>query len=578
MQEIYNVLLQKYGSRLTPVHCAEQTVVQLHRYFEDVVLENNLAALVVEALPPQSERPAREFSRVRDIGRVARHSFFFVTPQDALNKRPLRDADEDRESMLIIRPQQGQTQERFLVVADPRFSAVLASIKTPPTEEGAVADDSIIWTFEHDIVLFALDFLIARTRTESPEQAEPLTKTIRATIPKEASSQWMRAANYLSAAKTQLTVSVATELARLLQEQAGREVAINRIANAIRSSLEIKNVLQTTVNEVGRALKAQCCALRIGGEASTSSAHAHSYVRKGSEREVNMSEVAGDLDAYQAYLANHTESYAIDGSEIDGAVGRRDRNPSAVVPLIYQQRFMGVLLVQSDDPHRVWQENERLLLSTVAGQVSVAVKQARLFAQMQHHALTDGLTGCLNRRSFEMHLEHDLQLAVRSRQFVSLIMIDVDHFKRVNDTFGHDSGDVALRAIAEMLRREIRSMDMAARYGGEEFAVILPQAGIEDAEMISERLRSSIEKMDIPGVGRITASLGIATFPIHATTREQLVTIADRALYSAKHAGRNRVCTAPLPPPPPLVGAEPEHDAEQSPPEALHNLSQSTQV
>jgi len=185
----------------------------------------------------------------------------------------------------------------------------------------------------------------------------------------------------------------------------------------------------------------------------------------------------------------------------------------------------------------------------VADQVAVAVNHAHLFQQMQLQALTDGLTGCFNRRFFEIQLERDLHLATRMRQPVSLILLDIDHFKRVNDTHGHNAGDAALRILANALREEVRGVDTAARYGGEEFAIILPQAGPEGAMVVAERLRSRIERTEVPGVGCITASLGVATFPGDASSRELLVTSADRALFLAKRTGRNRVCsTAELPP------------------------------
>jgi diguanylate cyclase (GGDEF)-like protein len=164
---------------------------------------------------------------------------------------------------------------------------------------------------------------------------------------------------------------------------------------------------------------------------------------------------------------------------------------------------------------------------------------------MQQQALTDGLTGCFNRRSFEMQLERDLHMATRMRLPLSLILLDLDNFKRVNDTFGHEAGDVALRLLADGLRDELRSVDTAARYGGEEFAVILPQAGIDGAMIVAERLRQRIELMEVPGVGHVTASLGIATFPQHASSRDTLVLAADRALYNAKNTGRNCVCVPP---------------------------------
>jgi diguanylate cyclase (GGDEF)-like protein len=204
---------------------------------------------------------------------------------------------------------------------------------------------------------------------------------------------------------------------------------------------------------------------------------------------------------------------------------------------------MGAVMVRSDDSKRIWQESELLLLRTVADQVAVAVNHARLYERQQQLALTDSLTGCVNRRSFEMQLERDLRLATRMRQPVSLIMLDIDHFKRVNDTHGHDAGDAALRFLADVLRDELRGVDTAARYGGEEFAVILPQANLDGALIVAERLRARLETTDIPAIGRITASFGIATFPLHANSRTQLVSAADRALYDAKHEGRNRVRT-----------------------------------
>ena len=136
-------------------------------------------------------------------------------------------------------------------------------------------------------------------------------------------------------------------------------------------------------------------------------------------------------------------------------------------------------------------------------------------------------------------------MATRMHVPISLILLDLDNFKRVNDTYGHDVGDIALRLLAENLREELRGVDTAARYGGEEFAVILPQAGIDGAHIVAERLRRRIEQMEVPGVGHITASFGIATFPQHASSRDTLVVAADRALYNAKHSGRNCVCIPP---------------------------------
>ncbi|HEX8707164.1 MAG TPA: sensor domain-containing diguanylate cyclase [Pyrinomonadaceae bacterium] len=518
-----------------PVRCAEQTIAQLHRYFEDVVLENNLGALVIESLPQMSKRSLREMARVREIGRAAQRAFFFVAPQDALNNM-YEQADDEREASLaapvFLKGKDSEEYERFVVIADARFSALLASVRDKDENDAeSGGGDKVIWTFEPDIVYTALEYLMARVTAEGHAQALDFAAAVHTSMPK--------------ATSLQLTVSVTTKLARLLQEQAGREIAINRIATAIRNSLELDSILQTTVNEVGRALNVQHCALRVEGEPGQQQL-TNCYFRDGLGTDrAEEEQLQGDLDAYAVRLAGRYKSYVLDGREESGTGDQGIHHPLAAVPLSYQDRFMGLLMVRSDNSTRIWQENEVLLLRTVADQVTVAVNHARLFSQMQQQALTDGLTGCFNRRSFELQLERDLHMATRMRLPLSLILLDLDNFKRVNDTFGHDVGDMVLRMVAEGLREELRGVDTAARYGGEEFAVILPQAGMEGALIVAERLRKRIEQMEVPDVGQVTASFGIATFPLHASSRNTLVVAADRALYDAKRTGRNRICITP---------------------------------
>jgi diguanylate cyclase (GGDEF)-like protein len=530
MLSLYSALLAQHSRQLTSVRCAEPTIVQLQRYFEDVVLENNLAALVVESLLPEAQRSMRDIARVRDVGRLARYSFFFASPEDALYSTHLSDGESDREPILVKKSGGPDSLERFVVIADARFSALMASVRTLDDDGQESAGDEVIWSFEPDIVYSALEYLMARVTAELPNHARLFSKAVRTCVPKTTSLQ--------------LTVSVTTKLARLLQEQAVREIAVNRISTAIRSSLELPSVLQTTVNEVGQALGAQSSALCVEGDHGQPSLTT-CYFRDGASDDDKRTELLGDMEALGVRLRGRIKTYVHDGSS---GAGESDARPVAAVPVIYHDRTMGVLMVASDNPQRLWQDNEVMLLRTVADQVAVAVNHARLFSQMQHQALTDGLTGCFNRRFFEIQLERDLHLATRMRQPVSLILLDIDHFKRVNDTHGHDAGDAALRILAGALREEVRGVDTAARYGGEEFAIILPQAGPEGALVVAERLRSRIERTEVPGVGCITASLGVATFPLDASSRELLVTSADRALYQAKRSGRNQVCsTADLP-------------------------------
>ena len=522
MSSLYNALVAQHARQLRPVRCAYSTITQLHRYFEDVVLENNLNALMIEGLPLSARRNMREKARVRQLAQPGRRAFFFVRQGDALNE--LVGHEGGGAPLILRQAEDNRANEHFLVIADARFSALLATVHE--TASDACGGDEVIWTFEPDVVYSALEYLMARVSAEHPYQATAFGSAVRTSMPK--------------ATSLQLTLSVTTKLAHLLQEQAGREIAVNRIATAIRESLELGIILQKTVDEVGAALKVLSCALRVEGETKE---HALTYVYfdEGSESEgLHRESITETLDLHFQRLMDHPEVIVQDGSDESGSSA--ERFPTAVVPLILHERSIGALQVTVADPARVWNENEILLLRTVADQVAVAVNHAELFAKIQQQALTDALTGCYNRRSFEMQLDKDLQMARRLHQPLSLLMLDLDRFKQLNDSVGHDAGDDALRRLAVCFRQELRGVDSAARFGGDEFALILPQAYAEGALLVAERLRARIEQIEIPGFGNVTASIGIATFPSQAPARAELVSAADAALYNAKRTGRNRVC------------------------------------
>jgi diguanylate cyclase (GGDEF)-like protein len=160
-------------------------------------------------------------------------------------------------------------------------------------------------------------------------------------------------------------------------------------------------------------------------------------------------------------------------------------------------------------------------------------------------AFTDHLTGLANRRRFERQLEREVARATRYEHPFCLLLIDIDNFKEVNDTHGHDAGDEALRRFGNVVQAGTRGIDTGARLGGDEFSVILPETDLEHGLEVAERLRVAINTMEIESVGRITASFGVAEFPSCAKTGDELKAVADAALYEAKRGGRDRVRSAP---------------------------------
>jgi two-component system cell cycle response regulator len=174
----------------------------------------------------------------------------------------------------------------------------------------------------------------------------------------------------------------------------------------------------------------------------------------------------------------------------------------------------------------------------------------------QEAAFTDHLSGLANRRRLERQLEREIERTARYGHPFSLLILDIDEFKKVNDTFGHESGDEVIKLLSKTLQEGIRGIDLAARIGGEEFAVILTETTLERATEVAERLRLAIKAMEIPEVGSITASLGVAESPFCAQTAQELMACADAALYAAKDQGRDRVVQADRPSENSLVAAD----------------------
>jgi diguanylate cyclase (GGDEF)-like protein len=185
-------------------------------------------------------------------------------------------------------------------------------------------------------------------------------------------------------------------------------------------------------------------------------------------------------------------------------------------------------------------------LHALSDRIGPALANLRLRDSLRMLALRDAMTGLYNRRYMEDALKRELHRADRSGRPASLIMIDIDHFKRFNDTFGHDAGDFVLTAIARVVLKNIRPSDLACRYGGEELAVLLPEANLENAAARAEKLRLAIRELSLSHRDQLlpapTASFGVSEYPAHGASADDFVKAADRALYRAKSLGRDQVC------------------------------------
>jgi diguanylate cyclase (GGDEF)-like protein len=192
-------------------------------------------------------------------------------------------------------------------------------------------------------------------------------------------------------------------------------------------------------------------------------------------------------------------------------------------------------------------EDDRQAVSIFANHISIAIEKTLLFHRVQEMAITDSLTGLYNHRHFHELLDMEAKRARRYKHCLSLVMSDIDHFKSVNDTFGHPVGDTVLKSVAEILTKAARETDQVARYGGEEFALILPETSDSEAAVIAERIRRAVEDKEIVAHStsiRFTISLGVTTTQAgQEGVVQDLVQRADEALYEAKRLGRNRVCT-----------------------------------
>jgi diguanylate cyclase (GGDEF)-like protein len=254
-------------------------------------------------------------------------------------------------------------------------------------------------------------------------------------------------------------------------------------------------------------------------------------------------------EGVSGWVFRHNEAQLVNDMDHDPRAvfvpGTQDGEPQAsiIVPLNVRGTVTGVLSI--DRLHgRTFDENELEPAKLFANMAAIAIQNARSYEDMERQAISDGLTGIHNYRHFRDTLKATVSRAERYDETFCLLMMDLDHFKTVNDTIGHQAGDEVLRAVADVLRSCSRESDYQARYGGEEFVMLLPQTGLSEASTLAERVRAQVAEIDAgPGL-RVTMSIGVASFPDSAGDSDGVLAAADAALLRAKARGRDRVCLA----------------------------------
>lgn len=354
----------------------------------------------------------------------------------------------------------------------------------------------------------------------------------------------------LAVAFNTMTEKLEGEISDLERTRAELRDTIERVGEAISSAHRLDDLTEVLAQEAARIGRADGSTILLFNEDGDLLIKGAYGVRAEDVLVYNLRPLSRSdaLIAEQAARTDYEQEFhPIKKAECGRFAVLPDAAAHYAVPLLHEGKLTGFISLAARGSRRMNEDATRLL-TALASQAAVAIEQVHLNERAKLMAITDGLTGLYNHRHFYERFVVELERARRFGHGLSLIMADVDHFKVLNDRFGHLAGDAVLAELASTLRLMARKVDIVARYGGEEFAIVLIESRPDEALAFAERLRAAIEDA---ALGRalaadvtVTISAGVAGFPEHASEAETLIMAADRALYEAKAAGRNRVAAA----------------------------------
>lgn len=333
-----------------------------------------------------------------------------------------------------------------------------------------------------------------------------------------------------------------------------QESLLHRISNTIRRSFSIKENLAEMLEELSGYFALDCCFVVMPSKDEPDDTLRLEYVSDDIFRVIEYDRDLLTLELYEKYFQADQAIICNDVANDRRLDGFRETALSGYnilslfyIPIHYGEGLLGLLCGFKGQVQANWNRVNEAFMKSVADQVASGVTNARLYSRVQRQATTDGLTTLYNHRTGQEKLTEQLRMAERYSRHLSVVMVDVDHFKSINDNYGHPVGDTVLKAVAKLIKSNCRDVDIPIRYGGEEFMLVLPEVNLEGAHVVAERIRRSLSQEVILHEGiklSVTASLGIATFPDDANDQHHLLELADKALYLSKRLGRNQVHTA----------------------------------